>query len=171
MNLGTNISEKRKSKGMTQEELAAKLGVSPQAVSKWENNLSCPDIALLPEIARLFGISVDELLGVAPAAEREKAVSENTTETETEPDAASEEPFCSDKKATKLVITREMNGKVTTIKFPIGIVRFGLNIGGIFGGLTGDQANSVENAIRTGLAGEILSVDGENGEKITISLV
>lgn len=169
MNLGNNISERRKAKGMTQEELAANLGVSPQAVSKWENNLSCPDIALLPEISKLFGISVDELLGVAPAAGREEAVKEEKAESE--PESANEEPVFSDKKATKLVITREQNGKVTTIKFPIGIVRFGLNIGGIFGGLTGDQASSVENAIRTGLAGEILSVDGENGEKITISLV
>ena len=60
MNLGNNISEKRKAKGMTQEELAANLGVSPQAVSKWENNLSCPDISLLPAIAKIFGMSVDE---------------------------------------------------------------------------------------------------------------
>ncbi len=53
---------------------------------------------------------------------------------------------------------------------PIGIIRFGLNLGSIFGGLTGEQASSVEAAIKNGLAGEILSVDGENGEKITISL-
>ena len=56
-----------------------------------------------------------------------------------------------------------------------GYFDFGLwlpvTIGGIFGGLTGEQANSIENAIRTGLIGEILSVDGENGEKVTISLV
>lgn len=169
MNLGNNISEKRKAKGLTQEELAASLGVSPQAVSKWENNLSCPDIALLPEISKLFGISVDELLGVAPTAEKEQTACENSTEAE--PEAAYEEPVFSGKKATKLIITRELNGKVTTVRFPIGIVRFGLSIGGIFGGLTGEQASSVENAIRTGLAGEILSVDGENGEKITISLI
>lgn len=169
MNLGNNISERRKAKGMTQEELAANLGVSPQAVSKWENNLSCPDIALLPEISKLFGISVDELLGVTPAAERAEDVKEEKTECE--PEAAYEEPVFSGKKATKLVITREQNGKVTNVRFPIGIVRFGLNISGIFGGLTGEQANSVENAIRTGLAGEILSVDGENGENVTISLI
>lgn len=169
MNLGTNISEKRKSMGMTQEELAAGLGVSPQAVSKWENNLSCPDISLLPEISKLFGISVDELLGVAPATEKKETVKEEKSDNE--PETTYEEPVFSGKKATKLLITRELNGKVTTVKVPLGIVRFGLNIGGIFGGLTGDQANSIENAIRTGLSGEILSVDGENGEKITISLV
>lgn len=169
MNLGNNISERRKAKGMTQEELAVNLGVSPQAVSKWENNLSCPDISLLPEISKLFGISVDELLGVAPAAVKTETVKEEKANNE--PEITYEEPVFSGKKATKLIITRELNGKVTTVKVPLGIVRFGLNISGIFGGLTGEQANSVENAIRTGLTGEILSVDGENGEKITISLV
>ncbi len=60
--LGKKISENRKVKGWTQEELAEKLGVSPQAVSKWENDVSCPDIMLLPVIARLYGCTVDELL-------------------------------------------------------------------------------------------------------------
>ncbi len=165
MNLGNNISERRKAKGMTQEELAVNLGVSPQAVSKWENNLSCPDISLLPSIAKIFGVSVDELLGVAPINEIPEE------KTYTEPEAAYEEPVFTGKKATKLLITTERNGKTTNIKLPIGIVRFGLNIGGIFGGLTGEQANAVEDAIKTGLSGEILSVDGENGEKVTISLV
>lgn len=165
MNLGNNISERRKANGLTQEELAMKLGVSPQAVSKWENNLSCPDISLLPSIAKIFGVSVDELLGVAPISEakEEKINSEH--------ESTYEEPVFTGKKATKLLITTERNGKTANIKFPIGIVRFGLNIGGIFGGLTGEQANAVEDAIKTGLSGEILSVDGENGEKVTISLV
>ena len=46
--LGSRIAELRRKKNMTQEELAAELGVTPQAVSKWENDLSCPDITLLP---------------------------------------------------------------------------------------------------------------------------
>ncbi|MBR5968811.1 MAG: helix-turn-helix transcriptional regulator [Lachnospiraceae bacterium] len=49
---------------MTQERLAEKLGISPQSVSKWENNISMPDIALLPNIAGIFGVSVDELFGL-----------------------------------------------------------------------------------------------------------
>ena len=47
---------------MTQEQLAQKLMITPQAVSKWENDLSCPDVTLLKRISRTFGISVDELL-------------------------------------------------------------------------------------------------------------
>lgn len=63
LSLGKKISELRKEKGITQEELADKLGVSPQAVSKWENDLSCPDIMSLPDIADIFGITIDELFG------------------------------------------------------------------------------------------------------------
>lgn len=166
MNLGNNISEKRKAKGMTQEELAANLGVSPQAVSKWENNLSCPDISLLPAIAKIFGMSVDELLGAAPATEN---VGEEKTFAE--PETAYEEPVFTGKKATTLLITTERNGKVSNVRFPLTIMRFGLNLGSAFGGITGAQASTIENAVKTGLSGEILSVDGENGEKVTISLV
>lgn len=64
--LGKRIAALRKEKGMTQEQLAEKVGVSAQAVSKWENDVSCPDITLLPLLADLFGVSVDELLGVKP---------------------------------------------------------------------------------------------------------
>ncbi len=171
MNLGNNISERRKAMGLTQDELATKLGVSPQAVSKWENNLSCPDISLLPDISKLFNISVDELLGVSSPNSNAETTKDEEAHSASESDVTYEEPVYTGKKATKLLITTERNGKTTNIKFPLGIVRLGLNIGGIFGGLTGEQANAVEDAIKTGLMGEILSVDGENGEKVTISLI
>lgn len=61
--IGTTIAALRREKGLTQDALAAQLGVSAQAVSKWENGLSCPDILMLPEIAELFGVSVDALFG------------------------------------------------------------------------------------------------------------
>ena len=60
--IGKRISEQRKSKGLKQDELAEKLLVSPQAVSKWENDLSCPDISVLPELSKILGITVDEPL-------------------------------------------------------------------------------------------------------------
>ena len=60
--IGKRIAEYRKNKNMKQDELAEALGVSPQAVSKWENDISCPDIMLLPKLAKLFGTTVDELL-------------------------------------------------------------------------------------------------------------
>ena len=60
--IGQNIAKFRKEKGITQEQLSEICGVTPQAVSKWENDNSCPDVTLLKTIARAFGISVDELL-------------------------------------------------------------------------------------------------------------
>ena len=60
--LGSRITQKRKALGFTQEELAEKLSVSAQAVSKWENDLSCPDITLLPTLAKILSSTVDELL-------------------------------------------------------------------------------------------------------------
>ncbi len=60
--LGMMIAELRKEHGMTQMELAEKMGVTDKAVSKWERNLSCPDINSLPNLAALFGVSVDELM-------------------------------------------------------------------------------------------------------------
>lgn len=60
--LGERISEKRKAKGLKQDELAEMLGVSAQAVSKWENDISCPDIMSLPLLAEKLGCTVDELL-------------------------------------------------------------------------------------------------------------
>lgn len=63
MTLGKRIMENRKRLGLTQDALAEQLGVTAQAVSKWENDQSCPDIATLPKLADLFDVSVDTLLG------------------------------------------------------------------------------------------------------------
>ena len=62
MTLGKRIAALRKEKELKQDALAEALGVSPQAVSKWENDQTCPDISLLPKLAELLGVSVDELL-------------------------------------------------------------------------------------------------------------
>lgn len=61
MNIGNNIKLLRQLRSLTQEQLAKKLGVSYQAVSRWENNINAPDISLLPEISSLFGVSIDAL--------------------------------------------------------------------------------------------------------------
>jgi tellurite methyltransferase len=61
--LANNISRYRKEKGLTQERLAQKLGVTFQAVSKWETTQTLPDISLLPKLSQVLEISVDKLLG------------------------------------------------------------------------------------------------------------
>ena len=59
--LGENIVRQRKKQGLTQTALGAILGVSAQAVSKWERQLACPDIMLLPRLAAVLGVTLDEL--------------------------------------------------------------------------------------------------------------
>ena len=67
--LGTMIAELRKQHGMTQLELAEKMGVTDKAVSKWERDLSCPDINSLPKLAEILGVSVEDLMQVKKEAE------------------------------------------------------------------------------------------------------
>ena len=68
MNIADRIQYLRKQKGYSQEELADKVGVSRQAVSKWERDLSCPDINSLPTLAALLNVSVDELMQLKKGA-------------------------------------------------------------------------------------------------------
>lgn len=67
--LGTMIAELRKQHSMTQLELAEKMGVTDKAVSKWERDLSCPDINSIPNLAEILGVSVEELMQVKKDAE------------------------------------------------------------------------------------------------------
>lgn len=62
--LGKRIAANRKKRGLTQDALAEQLGVTAQAVSKWENDQSCPDITMLPKLAQIFDMTTDELLGI-----------------------------------------------------------------------------------------------------------
>lgn len=61
--IAENIARLRRARGMTQEALAEVIGVSAQTISKWENSATCPDVALLPVIADVFGVSIDTLYG------------------------------------------------------------------------------------------------------------
>ena len=80
--LGKRIASNRKRMHLTQDQLAEQLGVTAQAVSKWENDQSCPDITMLPRLAEIFGISTDELLGreAPPPTYQGEVVEENEPE-------------------------------------------------------------------------------------------
>ena len=74
MNIGNKIRELRKQRGVTQEQLAKSIGVSFQAVSKWENNIGLPDITLAPILASYFGVSMDVLFDFSVKEVEEKAL-------------------------------------------------------------------------------------------------
>ena len=82
MEIGSKIKQLRYKSGLTQEQLAARLGISAQSVSKWENSVAMPDITLLPLLAEVFGVSIDELFDLT--VEQKLKRIENRMETEEE---------------------------------------------------------------------------------------
>lgn len=73
LNIGENIRSSRRRLDMTQEQLADRIGVSYQSVSRWENGLTYPDMELIPALAEIFGISTDELFGMENSQKEKEA--------------------------------------------------------------------------------------------------
>ena len=71
LNIGRILTENRRRRGITQDELAEYMGVSKASVSKWETAATYPDITMLPRLATYFNISIDELIGYEPQMTRE----------------------------------------------------------------------------------------------------
>lgn len=158
MNIGNNIAALRKQKGITQEELANELGVSAQAVSKWENNSSCPDVSLLTDIADYFGVTVDTLLR------------SNEQDIVMEVDDNSNHAYetCNNKTDININIVQQ-NGKENNIKVPFKFVKLGLNIGSMFG-LSEEISNKIVALVESDVT-DIVDINTENGEHITITLL
>ncbi|MBR3611102.1 MAG: helix-turn-helix transcriptional regulator [Oscillospiraceae bacterium] len=76
--LGNKIAQLRKEKNMTQLELAAMLNITDKAVSKWERDISCPDINTFPKLAEILGVSVDELLQANASAKSDQGEKKDT---------------------------------------------------------------------------------------------
>ena len=160
MTIGKRIALLRKEKGLTQEELASHMGVSPQAVSKWENDQTCPDITALPRLARLLGVTVDELLEgreelpavrVLPPAERK------------------------DLKDMMLRVTVDSaDGDRVRVNLPMALVEVAVEIGMELPQINGQDAlkgvdlNKVLRLGREGLVGNLVEVDSADGDKVRI---
>lgn len=157
MNIGNNIAALRKQKGITQEELANELGVSAQAVSKWENNTSCPDVSLLTSIADYFGVTVDSLLRVEDDTIVEVVKSKYA------------KPHANDSNKKINIKIVQQNGKENNVKVPFGFVKLGLNIGSMFG-LDKNIAERINVLLQDNVT-DVVEVDTENGEHIIIKLV
>ncbi len=170
--LGSRISEQRKKSGLTQEEFAEKLGVTAQAVSKWENDVSCPDIMLLPKIAGIFNVSIDELMGVKPYEKEEPKV--NFQQEIPEFKAIPE----SKKQNLKLriqIIDRKNNKRPINIAVPMGIVSMitgtGLKISSLVGGIPGNiPIDKIMEQVNNGVSGEIFNMTADDGTEIKIEI-
>lgn len=90
---GQRIQRLRKQKGLTQEDIAKRITISPQAVSKWENDASSPDISMIGDLADILGVSVDELLGRETASQEDplKGIHDEDDPVKPEPEVEAEE--------------------------------------------------------------------------------
>ena len=160
MTIGKRIALLRKEKGLTQEELATHMGVSPQAVSKWENDQTCPDISALPKLGRLLGVTVDELL-------------EGKTEMPAVRVLPPEER--KDLKDMMLRVTVDSHeGDRVRVNVPLALVEVAMEIGmempqinGV-DALQGVDMNKILRLVREGLVGNLVEVDSADGDKIRI---
>lgn len=152
--LGQRIAYYRKKEQMTQEQLAEKCSVSAQAVSKWENDITAPDINLLPTLAVLFKISCDELLGVKRA----------------EVQAVEPELIDLSKMLFRLKILSADGDKVN-INLPLSIAEVFLKSGTVKGlnGEAGELLSKIDfrqliSLVKMGAVGKLLDVHSAKGD-------
>lgn len=158
--LGERIAEKRRSKGLKQDELAEALGVSAQAVSKWENDVSCPDIMTLPTLAKKLGCTVDELL----------TGNEQTKEAVLLPKSERK----SFEKLMLRIIVNGSDGERVRVNLPLPLIKVFLDAGIAIEGMSGDKLNGLNidwNAIivmvEQGVIGKLVEVDSD-GDHVEI---
>ncbi|WP_426350939.1 helix-turn-helix domain-containing protein [Alloiococcus sp. CFN-8] len=157
--LGSKISSLRKAKGIKQEELAERLGVSPQAVSKWENDISCPDIMLLPRLADIFGVTVDELLS-----------REEKKQTQIIPE---EKRKNIDDMMFRIYVNSSDGDKVK-ITLPMPLIKMGLEMGMAMPQVSGNDAlkgidfTQLISMVEKGVIGKLVEVETSDGDIVEI---
>ena len=180
MTLGEKLNLMRKNSGFTQEEIAVRLGVSPQAVSKWENDLSCPDIMLLPEIAKLYGKTVDELLCTDSFNETNEKASSIEDE-KSEPNADIKEDFSGKNTGNGKMFLKvnviSQNGDNINVKLPVTLFKsvkgllesIKINNSAVSGlDLSGIDFDMIFELVDRGVMGEIVNVVSQNGDVIKV---
>ncbi len=159
--LGKRISALRKEKGLKQEELAERLNISGQAVSKWENDQNCPDISLLPQLADILGVAVDELLsGKQNAIPTVQILPEGQRK---------------DIKDLMLrIVVDDSAGSKVRINLPMALVQVAIDCGLEMPEISGNDAlkhidwNQIMALISQGVIGNLLEVESSKGEIIRI---
>ena len=159
--LGERIAALRHEKKLKQDELAEKLGVSPQAVSKWENDQSCPDISLLPLLAEILGVSVDELLS---GKARELPAVRMLPESERR-----------DIKDMMLrIVIKRSDGDVVRVNLPLAIIEIAIDSGLNMSQVSGNESlrsidlHRIMDMVRQGAIGNIVEVENADGDTVQI---
>lgn len=158
--IGKRISEYRKKKNLKQDELAEMLGVSAQAVSKWENDLSCPDISLLPELSRILGISIDEIV----QGKKDEPVVTILPE---------EQRKDIDKMMLRIIVDSK-KGEHARISIPVMLIKVALSSGISTPQISGNDAiknidfSQILKMIEFGAIGYLLEVESSDGDAVKI---
>lgn len=151
---GQRFQRLRKEAGLTQEEVAEKVGITPQGVSKWENDLSSPDINILVKLAEILGVSVEELLG--KEKEKTKVLQD----------------FDYKKAVLKIVVDSE--GDKVKINFPLALgeavlgTYLKLGLKDEKDALEGIDFEKIFELVKQGVIGELVNVESRDGSKVSI---
>lgn len=159
--IGNRIAKYRKMKGMTQEELANMLGVSSQAVSKWETDSSCPDIGLVAALCGALGITADELL------------TGNSSEVK-------RVPVEQRKRLDEIILrvkVKSSDGDQIRLNLPMSLVKLSFDMGfEVVGGINGTDAmkninwSQIVNMAENGAIGKIIEVESSDGDLIEVTV-
>ena len=158
--IGKRIAALRREKDLKQEDIARALDVSSQAVSKWENDQSCPDISLLPKLAKLLGVTVDVLL----SGEEEK------TETVLVPEA--ERKDIKDM-MFRIVLDSDDGGKVR-ISVPVALIQVAMDTGMNMFEISGNNAMKnidwaqILSLVQNGVIGDLVTIETGDGNMVRI---
>lgn len=157
--LGNRISQLRKEKGLTQEELAQFLDVSPQAVSKWENDLTCPDISSLPKLAQILGVSVDTLLSGKAEPMAQLVPVEQRKDI---------------KDMMLRIMVDSAEGDKVRVNLPLALIQVALDMGMELPQLSGNVAlqnidlRQILELVRQGAIGNLVEVESADGDTVRI---
>lgn len=150
---GTRLGRIRKENNYTQETIANKLNVTAQAVSKWENDITSPDIDTLTKLADIFNISIDELVGRSSNAITTAKKDIN-------------------KMILKIIVDSNEKDKVR-VNLPMGIVKILVESGSVTSVVNNKSLNDIDfkqvlSLVEQGIIGEIVSVDTSEGDHVRI---
>lgn len=157
--LGQRIGNLRKDKGYTQEEVAERLNVSPQAVSKWENDISCPDIMLLPELAKLLGVTVDTLLGSEPEMPVQLISQEHARNLDN---------------MMLRIIVNSADGDKVRINLPMPLIKVGIEMGISMSEVSGNSSlknidlAQIMGMVEKGIIGKLIEIESGDGDIVEI---
>ena len=157
--LGKRIANLRKSKNLKQDDLAQKLNVSPQAVSKWENDQTCPDISLLPELAKTLGVSVDTLLSGEKAPETRLVPEEKRKDL---------------KDMMLRIVVDSRDGDKVRVNIPVTLIQVALDLGVEIPQVSGNNAiknidlAQILEMVKQGVVGDLVEVESGDGDVVHI---